>query len=90
MRVNIVQKARKSPGNCEKCATVLAVGAPYRWWQAYRGTRHTVCMKPSCTPTAADLTGSEKVARLYEAREAARLAVGDCDDTSSIGAERSR
>lgn len=32
-RLNHVQKARKSPGSCGRCSTVIAAGDPYYWWK---------------------------------------------------------
>lgn len=84
MKVSTVQKARKSPGSCGKCKTPIEIGMPYRWWAAFRGPKQIACMKDTCTPTQADLTGSDKLARLYAAQEAARVEIAEAEDAEAV------
>lgn len=81
-RVETVQKARKSPGKCGKCGEEIPAGAPYRHWKFRFGGKHIRCMKSACGPRSSDLTGSDKLSRVYAAGESIEdaLAAFDQDD----------
>jgi hypothetical protein len=58
-RVNRVARARKSPGTCEHCRTVIEVGQPYRWWKGRYTSKHVRCGKPACSPQPWELETNE-------------------------------
>lgn len=74
MRVTKVKKARRSPGNCSRCGTVIAVGDPYLWFKFRRGPKRIHCVMHY--PKASELTTSDKLARLYAAQEELEAAIG--------------
>lgn len=69
MRVNTVEKARKSPGNCSRCNREIAVGEPYRWAKGRYTSKKVRCMAEPCRFRQSDLTGSDKLSRVYAAQE---------------------
>lgn len=68
-RVNRVEHARKSPGNCGKCGCVIQAGAPYVWWKFRYGGKRVRCGQAACAPKPADLTQSEFLSTLYDIQE---------------------
>jgi len=80
----IETKKTRAERTCEKCRTTIPKGGEYRSWAHFRQKPHVVCMAPTCTPTKADLTGSEKLSRLYVAQETARAAVSDAGSPEEI------
>lgn len=84
MRINTVKAARKAAGTCGSCGKPIEVGEAYKWIKPRYGSRrvrHTGCSdwRPS------ELTSSEKLGRLYSAREAIEDALSsfdgeDCSD----------
>jgi hypothetical protein len=89
MRVNTVEKARKSPGNCDKCQTEIKVGSSYRYAQAYRGRKKVRCMKEECRFKQSDLTGSDKKARVYAAQETLEEFLSDFGKDSDLSSLQS-
>ena len=69
MRVNTVGKCRKSPGKCGKCGVVIKAGDKYRWAAGRFTGKKVRCDKLKCQLRPSDLTGSDKLSRLYSARE---------------------
>jgi hypothetical protein len=68
-RVNTVAKARKSPGTCSKCGSVIAKGAAYLWWKFMRGAKYVRC--ENCRPSRSDLTRSDYYSTVYAIQDAA-------------------
>lgn len=82
-KVNTVDKARKSPGDCGKCGAKIKAGMPYRWAKGRYGPKKVRC--PKCAFRPSDLTGSDKLSRLYSARESVEdVLVPDFDDTDAV------
>jgi hypothetical protein len=69
MRVNSVEKARRSPGECGRCGRTITVGMPYRWAKGRYGPKMIRCEGAQCRFKPSDLTTSDKLSRLYAARE---------------------
>lgn len=67
MRVHTVLRARNPPGTCSRCGTVLVAGDPYRWFKPRFGPKRVFCIMHY--PKASEMTSSDKLARLYAARE---------------------
>lgn len=67
MRVNHVEKSRKSPGNCGSCRKEIPAGAPYKWAQGRYTDKKIRCGECQFRPS--DLTGSDKLSRVYAAQE---------------------
>jgi hypothetical protein len=68
MRIEHTTKARKSPGTCGACGKVIAAGEGYKSIKGRytsRSVRHEAC--PDWKPS--EMTGSDKLGRLYAARE---------------------
>lgn len=74
-RVNTVEKAQKSQGNCGKCQKEIAKGDSYRWWKPRYGSKQVRCMLRSCAPRQSDLTSSDKLSRAYAAGESVEDAI---------------
>lgn len=74
-RVNRVQKCQKSPGKCSRCGDTIKKGDPYSWAQLYRSPKRLRCSKSECRFRASDLTGSDKLSRVYGAQENAEDAI---------------
>ena len=73
-RVHVVKKSRKAQGKCGKCGKCgkrIKKGSPYRWTKNRRGPRKVRCSELECGFRASDLTGSDKLSRVYSARESA-------------------
>lgn len=75
-RVNIIKKARKSPGKCGKCGCKIEAGQPYKHWsfrissgKAYISRKHIRCIKAECSPKQSELTQSEFYSALYAIQE---------------------
>jgi hypothetical protein len=75
MRVNHVKKAQKDQGECLKCHKAIKAGDAYSWLKGRNGPRKVVC--GSCQFSDSDKTGSDKLGRVYDARDAALEAVGN-------------
>lgn len=88
MRVNTVDKARKSPGACGRCHDEIPVGAAYRWAKPRYGSKAVRCAKPDCRFRGSELTGSDKISRVRAAGESVEDA---CDrwDGSDVSAIKS-
>jgi len=69
MRVNVIEKCRKSPGKCGKCGKVIEAGHKYRWAKGRYTMKMVRCDRLRCNFRQSDLTGSDKLSRLYAARE---------------------
>jgi hypothetical protein len=68
MRIEHTTKARKSPGTCGACGKVIEAGEGYKSIKGRytsRSVRHEAC--PDWKPS--EMTGSDKLSRLYAARE---------------------
>ena len=73
-RVNSVDKARKSPGQCGKCGKAIPKGRPYIHWKFRYGGKRIRCA--SCPrPRQSELTNSDKLSRCYGAAEAIEDAI---------------
>lgn len=66
MRVNHVEKARKSPGQCGQCRKEIAVGQPYKWAKGRFGPKMLRC--GGCVFRRSSLTTS-KMSSVYAAVE---------------------
>ena len=100
-RVQTVEKSLKSPGACGKCNTIIAKGQPYRWFK-FRyggGGKRVRCTAAACAPRPSELTGSDKLSRVYAVGESVSDALEafresyDLDDLKSAltdGAEQLR
>lgn len=76
-KLNVVAKAQKDQGKCQKCGAEILKGDSYRWWKPSRFTSKRVrCMKPSCSPAPWELEGNEKRAGLLRAQEAVDAVLG--------------
>ncbi len=88
-KVNSVEKCRVSPGSCGKCSVEINVGDPYRWIKSRFGPKKIRCAKVECAFRSSDLTSSDKLSRVYAARESAEDVAGNFDssaeDASDVG-----
>lgn len=75
MRVNYVKRAAKETA-CDKCRKVIKKGDPYKWAKGRSTGKKIRCEELGCKFRPSDLTGSDKLARLYGAQEAADDALG--------------
>lgn len=73
MRTHGVKKAQKDQGACLKCHKPIKAGDAYSWLKGRHGPRKVVCA--TCHFSDSDRTGSDKLARVYDARDAAQEAV---------------
>jgi len=73
MRTHSVKKAQKDQGTCLKCHKPIKAGDTYAWLKGRHGPRKVVCA--ACHFSDSDRTGSDKLARVYDARDAAQEAV---------------
>ncbi len=85
MRVQHTAKARKTPGTCSSCGKPIDVGAPYKSIKGRytsRSVRHEAC--PDWKPS--EMTGSDKLSRLYAAKESVEEALEsfDGEDASDL------
>lgn len=69
MRIHLVQKARKSPGDCGGCGKEIKAGEQYKWAQGRFTARKLRCGQ--CAFKASDLTTS-KMGAVYDAQDNAR------------------
>lgn len=67
-RITVVKKSRKEV-RCGKCGTDLLKGSTYRHWAFRYGGKRVRCMEVACNPRPSDLTGNDKLQRVYGARE---------------------
>jgi len=88
MRTHSVKKAQKDQGTCLKCHKPIKAGDSYAWLKGRHGPRKVVCA--ACHFSDSDRTGSDKLARVYDARDAALEAVAkwavedDVEDLKAI------
>ncbi|MDH3729553.1 MAG: hypothetical protein OES13_00305 [Acidimicrobiia bacterium] len=78
MRVHHVKKARLAQGPCEACERPISAGVGYKWIKARYGpkkARHEAC----ATWRPSEMTGSDKLSRLYAARENVEDAMNEWD-----------
>jgi hypothetical protein len=76
MRANYVERCNKSPGDCGKCGKTIKKGSPYRWAKGRYTSKKVRCGEVACVFRPSDLTGSDKLGRVYGAQEAAEDALG--------------
>jgi chromosome segregation ATPase len=67
MRVISVKRCNKSPGRCGGCGEPIKNGDPYKWAKGRYTPKKLRCQ--SCSFRPSELTGSDKLSRLYAARE---------------------
>lgn len=67
------RKTRKG-GVCEKCGGEIKKGEDYISYSPYRGSPHIRCTKSECAFKQSEMTSSEHLANLYQAREALEIA----------------
>lgn len=73
-RVHHVKKGRKER-RCRKCGKPIEAGQPYQWTQLYRAPKKYV--HPTCGFRRSDLTGSDKLGRVYDAVDDAESNIGN-------------
>ena len=79
------QKARKDQGECSRCGTKIKKGQRYKWAKGRYTVRRVWCSH--CQPRASELTGSDKLSRLYAARESIEdVITGECTKENLIEA----
>lgn len=71
MKVQNVEKARKSPGKCGRCAVEIQAGEPYRFAASRFAAKKVRCMAVDCAFRQSELETSDKLSRAYAAQEAA-------------------
>jgi predicted RNA-binding Zn-ribbon protein involved in translation (DUF1610 family) len=59
-KLNVVNKARKSPGTCRKCGKVIAVGESYVHFKFRYGSKQIAHNTPACRPTADERESNPK------------------------------
>ena len=91
MRINRVKHALKKGLVCGKCNKTIVhshddkktkkrvLGDPYIWIKHRYGGKRIRCTAQGCGFTSADMTTSEKLGRVYDARDSARDAVSEWD-----------
>lgn len=82
MRVNHVTSARKSPGPCSACRKPIEAGQAYKWIKGRytaKSIRHETC--PDWK--ASEMTGSDKLSRLYSAKESVEDAINEFSEDAS-------
>jgi hypothetical protein len=85
MRVNTVDRCRKSPGTCGRCGTKITEGMGYRWAKGRYTGKKVRCLNAACHFRPSDLTGSDKLSRLYSAREEVEdVLATDFDDADEV------
>lgn len=84
-RVNEVQHARK-PQTCGKCGAEVKKGDPYRWLKPRYGGKKIRCEKSDCRFRDSDKTSSDKLARIYDARDSAhdQIDAWEGEDTTDL------
>lgn len=85
-KINEVAKARKKPGQCEKCKVDLNVGDPYLWYTVgFRSNfKHIRCTKTACYPKPSERESS-LVSGIYAAQE--EFDVSGADNVEDIEAD---
>jgi hypothetical protein len=78
-RINSVKKARKAQGKCGRCGKDIAVGDGYIWIKPRYGGKRVRCSDPKCRFRSSDLTGSDKLSRVYSAQEEMEDFIADWD-----------
>ena len=69
-QVHHVQKARKSPGPCQKCGAKIRKGHSYKWWKFRYGGKRIRCDAETCSPRPSEyVTSSDKLSRCMGAGE---------------------
>jgi hypothetical protein len=79
MRINTVNKSRKSPGRCCRCGRTIEAGEGYKWVQAYRSAKRCFCL--GCELRASDTT-SGRLGEVYAAQEGAQDSLAEWDGQS--------
>jgi len=88
-RINSVKKARKAQGKCGHCGKDIVVGDAYIWIKPRYGGKRIRCTAAKCRFRASDLTGSDKLSRVYSAQENVEDFVNDWDgDEGDVSALR--
>lgn len=78
-------KARKAQGKCSRCRRTIKKGQQYKWAKGRYTARRVWCER--CTPRPSELTGSDKLSRLYAARESVEdVIAGECTKENLIEA----
>jgi DNA repair ATPase RecN len=87
-KINHVKKAAKDQQNCGRCGTEIKKGDAYKWIKPRYGSKKTRCSV--CAFRNSDLTGSDKLSRVYSAVENVEDFLADWDgddgDFSNLGA----
>lgn len=82
MKVHNVKKAR-TPGNCSRCGSVIAIGDPYIWIKSRVSPKRSFCT--AHPPKPSDITSSDKLSRLYSVlEELEECAVDTLDEALSL------
>lgn len=84
-RVHVVNKARKSPGDCSVCFKPIEVGTPYKWAAPRAGKfarGHKVKAHAHCQFRPSQLTTSEIKGAIYDAVETAEKDISAWDGES--------
>lgn len=68
MKITEVKKATRTQGICRRCKKQIKKGMPYKWVAPYRLPKRIWCA--DCQPLRSELTGSERLSRVYAASEA--------------------
>ena len=74
-RINFVNAAAHDQGECRACHRPIVKGMGYKFFQLYKRTKS--CYHAGCAIPRSHTTGSDKLARVYEALETAEKAVSD-------------
>jgi len=82
MRVKEVARAKVSPGSCVRCGAVIQIGESYKWFRFRWGSKVVFCGVHS--PRLSEMTTSDKLARLYGARESVEDAISDADSIETL------
>lgn len=82
MRIHNVKKSQREYV-CSKCRQPIEKGHPYRWWK-HRYASKTRWHISHGYPGPADLTTSEKLARLYEVQDSMYSALTEYEDNPEL------
>lgn len=83
MKVNRVKKARKDHGHCGKCGTAIRKGDSYWYIEPRFGPRKLRCSSGDCNFRMSDMVSSDKLQRIWLARENIEDKVKECRDNMS-------
>lgn len=67
--VVVVKSSRGKDVKCGRCGIAIEIGITYRHFQKYKAPKQYRCMKMECNPKQSELTGSDKLSRLYVCQE---------------------